>query len=361
MKRLRAWIERLGSESFGSLVEHRFRVIVQGIDSQRRTGTLIGLEPLGRLPSRPGDTTPKSALLLRFLDTPRPGLESGLIANELGALLTLVSGCRIEVAMELALSAPPSPGIYFMGIGGDPTVNGPIPDSSFAVLSDYLSRLSSLDSDDLAALAAAADLHYGAVILAEQDQRAAYVLLVAGLEVLSRRFGAPPASWCDWDLADTWEVLFDRASLSPSQAQAIRDHLMRDRQLRLAATFREYASRSLPEGFWDYPLTTHSYGVHLPQGTRDELLTDTREIETLVPRDRETLAQALNKTYALRSGIMHRGQEIALFEIGVKSGVPIAADQPLPYAVLRSILATLIRYELERLGQPTPLPDIQTA
>lgn len=361
MKRLRAWIDRLGSEPFDSLIGHQFRVIVQGAHSRRHAGTLIGLEPLGRLAPRPGDATPKSALLLRFLDSPGSGLESGLIANELGALLTLVSGCRIEVATELALSAPPSPGTYFMAIGGDQTVDGPISDSAFAVFSDYLSRLSSLDPDDLAALAAAADLHYGAVILAEQDKRAAYVLLVAGLEVLSRRFGAPPSDWSDWELACNWEALFDRTSLSPPQAQAIRDHLMKDRQLRLAATFREYASQSLPNSFWDSSLVTHSYAVHLPQGTRDQLISDTRDMETLVPRDRHVLGQALSKTYALRSGVMHRGQEVALFQIGVKSGMPISSDQPLPFSVLRMTLAALIRHELERLSHPSPLPDIQTA
>ncbi len=325
------------------------------------TGTVVKVEPLGQVTPRPGDTDPSLATLLRFFDTMPHSYSSYLVAADLGSLLSLASDRKFEVAMELPMRVEGRPETHFFSFGTaiDRRLTGPFPSETRSQFLDYLSRLRTLPAEDLEALSAANKLHYGSVLLAGRDPRSAYLLLVAALEVLSRRYGSPPQEWSAWDESDSWNQLFTSLDLSSDQQEALRDRMMANRHLRLKATFREYISSSLPESFWEKPWEEWLYTLHLPHGTWGEAQRSETPIEDIVPKDRQLIFQALGKTYDLRSGLVHRGDELHLIQTGLKAAEPVIATEAIPYAVLRQMLLALTRTELETRTVPGELPDIQ--
>ena len=90
-------------------------------------------------------------------------------------------------------------------------------------LTRHLSILTGLADEDASVLISALDMHYGACLLLDRDlASAAYTLLVAGIEALSRRFGQPPGDWRDWDQADRWDRICESAGLRRDQSDAVR-------------------------------------------------------------------------------------------------------------------------------------------
>jgi hypothetical protein len=190
-------LKRLSVASPEDLRENLFRALIPGSDPFEVRDHIVALQPLGPVPHRFGDVSPVSAVLLRYLETTETSArlaDNHGVAAELGALVCLASGRRFEVAMEYTVKVEGSPQTFFLGYAGvaDRKLHGPLPNDLPARLESLLRKVASLPVDDLASLGAAANLHYGSILLCERDIRSAYLLLVAGLEVLSRAYGSPP-------------------------------------------------------------------------------------------------------------------------------------------------------------------------
>jgi hypothetical protein len=104
---------------------------------------------------------------------------------------------------------------------------------------------------------------------------------------------------------------------------------------------------------WDWP-------VSLADGTWRPAVSVKRPLSDIVPRDRQLLSAALGLSYDLRSGLVHRGEDLDLLKAGLAAGVQISDNAPIPYAVLRAIVVALIQFELFGRSRPTELPDIQS-
>jgi hypothetical protein len=112
----------------------------------------------------------------------------------------------------------------------DKRLEAPI-DEAVDVASGFLNVVTQIvktDEKSRPAIHSAIQLHYGACILSSISPAAAYMSLVAGIEVLSRRFGSPPSVWDDWDLAANWDSFADEVNLSAEQYQQLKGKLMRD-------------------------------------------------------------------------------------------------------------------------------------
>lgn len=363
MKLLVDWLHRLRTASGtpDELREHVFRAIVPGLHTNIVTDTLIKLEPVGRCSPRPGLTDPSAAALLRFFDTLPRTLRTSILASEIGALLALASGQQIEVAMELLVKVEGQLDTFFLGLGPtiDRTCRGPITPGAQAEFIESLSRVESLDPGDLEALSAASNLHYAALLLSDHDLRSAYLLLVSALEVLSRQFGVPPTDWHRWEGSEAWDALFQRVALSDEQASVVREFLMKDRQLRLKATFRDYAATRLPDSFWDQEWEEWLYPFHTALKDWGGVERHAKPIREVLPFDRDLLFRSLGYTYDIRSSLVHKGVHIDRLSMGVRAGAPVEPTEPLPYAVLRAVVRALIRIELSSRSEVIDLPDIR--
>lgn len=339
-------------------------MLVAGDQPPTLPPAMVAIEPLALAANRPGDGGPFTTVLLRFLDLEEQSknLETSCgVASELAAMLCLTSGRRLEVAPEIKVRMEGRDAVSFLGISTtvDRTLTGPPRPDSGARFLDWLSRVPSLTSEDRNALGAASQLHYGSVLLCHSDIRSAYVLLVGALEVLSRRYSTPASDWLSWEDHEEWEALFEREAMATQQRQAIRAQLLRNRHLRLKLTFRNYVVGSLPESFWDQPWQEwmHSYDLLAGKWQSATKSADLR-IADLIPRERTILSKALGRTYDLRSGLLHRGEDLKVFATSIPSGFHLTGSAPVPYALLRSILAALIEHEFLRTSVPSPLPDI---
>lgn len=366
MQQLAQWLRRLKDATPENLSEAIFRVMLLGDGPIGFTDTIVKLEPVGRVAERPGSTEPTALSFLRFYDIrgTQPTMTSAVVASEIGSLLALASDRRIEVAMELMLTVQGRPQtektLLPLGSVLDRRARGPLPADLREEFIQLAGRLSSLSADDVAAVGDAANLHYAALLLAELDIRSAYVLLVAALEVLSRAYGNPPSDWTDWEDSARWDAVMTAAGLSLQQSEAIRAQLLSDKHLRLKATFREYVATQLPEEFLSGTWTEWMRPVSIADGVSKwgALQARERPMRTIVP-DRATLRSALGRTYDLRSGIVHKGDDVRLMDVGLREGAPIGPKEPLPYPLLRQVVRSLIMHELSKRSSPQPLPDIR--
>lgn len=364
MKRIADWLVRLRDALPQNLREDIIRGVVPGNDLFEMREHLIALQPLGPVSSRFGDISPVSGILLRYLDTAETSnnlINRQGVATELGALISLASGRKFEVAMEYPVKIEDSPLTFFFGYAGaiDRKLHGPLPSDLPTRFESLIRRVASLSVDDLTTLGAAANLHYGSILLYERDIRSAYLLLVAALEVLSRTYGSPSNRWEDWEGSRSWDNLFTQIALTTDQGEAIRQHLLRDRQLRLKATFRNYASRELPDSFWDDPWLEWTYGRSLPQDSWTDPQVTEKRVHEILPRDRALLYNALGKTYDLRSGLVHRGEDLSVIDTALRHAVPVEDGKPLPYAMLRAILVKILEMEIENRSSIVDIPDIK--
>ena len=347
-----------------SLQEYLLTVLAPGLQGLDLTDCIIAVEPKGTLNSRPGDSTPVSMSVLRYLDVVQENIkleETQELADELAAIFSLATERRITIPKTQALRIEGSQGVTFIAYGAavDRRLHGPAPENLETTIHDLLSKFAGLPPEARPVLGAAAKLYHSAVEIFENDLRAAYLLLVAGIELLSREFGSPPSDWDDWEDSKAWEKTFKSIALSEEQGSAVRSQLMNDRQLRLKATFRDYASTRLPESFWDEPWESWIHTYNMSEGKWMEAppyLLETRNMCDILPRDRTLLSQLLGRAYNIRSSLVHRGELLTLIDNSI--GFKAAADpqRPLPFPILRSVLRCLIKTEVEALTKPVALP-----
>ena len=363
MEEIAKWLKRLEQSEPKMLREYVLPTLSPGSNGLDLSNCILATEPKGILMSRPGDTTPVSMAILRYLDVAQESINlknTEELVGEFGAILGLATERRIAIPNTVSLSIGGSIIFLAYGAAADPRLHGPIPSNLESTIHELLERVAGLPDDYRPVLGAASQLHHSAIELFENDLRSAYLLLVSGIEVLSREFGSPPNAWGDWEDSSAWEKTFLSAGLSKEQGDTIRGRLMKGRQLRLKATFREYASTRIPDSFWDEPWDNWMNPYNASEGKWEEpSLTLSQSMRDVLPQDRKLLSGMLGRSYDMRSGLIHRGEFLAL----VDSAIPLSStsdlDRPLPFAVLRSILRSLIWMELETYGKPVSLPQIR--
>lgn len=282
------------------------------------------------------------------------GLQHGDLARGLGALITFMINRRVDVLAEVPLRMEDVPDVAtFMPLNGIPdrALLAPMEiDQSRLdqLMREHLALIAGLPERDSEVIGAALDMHYGACLLFDRDLASAYTLLVAGLEAMSRRFGQPPTDWLAWDQAAQWDRFAEDEGLTAGQAQALRDRLMRDHQLRLNETLATYASSALPDSFWEGEWRDWTYALELPKGIfTGGSWQPGRPVEQLVPRDRDTLKAMLRRSYTARSGFVHSGDRIG--DVTAELIRTVSGPSPkerLSFPALRLILRALIDHEL---------------
>jgi hypothetical protein len=225
---------------------------------------------------------------------------------------------------------------------------------------DLCAKLASLDQEVEAVIATAINLHYGAVLLFDRDLAAAYTLIIAGIETLSRQFGAPPADWSAWDRAEHWDKFINKNGLSAEQGDALREDLMKDRQLRPKETFVNYAVSRLPDALWSTSWQDYLYSVDAGAGSwKEGDWQPAKQMRDFLPEDRVTLRDCLHRSYNARSSFVHTGQRVVNVASQLRELVtPASGDRPLGFAVLCSILSALIFVELDENSGSYELPEI---
>lgn len=242
----------------------------------------------------------------------------------------------------------------------DQDLLGPLPDDAKKRISTYVTAIAGLLPEDQEAIGAAGSAYHGALILFDKEPRAAYTLLVGGIEALSRRYGSPPTDWEDWEAASYWDNLFSTQGLTVEQSSAIRARLMDDRQLRCGATFRAYASTKPRDSFWERTIDQWVYGSDANTGAwLPPTKMKSRKIADLLPHDRTILKRSLAHTYQLRSSVV---QESAWFDL-MTLGQPLTkmnqGDRALSFPILRTLLSELIWVEIASRTTPAVLPNFQ--
>ena len=362
MKELAAWVKRLHQIQPTDLAEYLFRAVVPGMQPLEMRGCMVATNPLGQIPARPGDSSPVSVSVFRFLDIKekQPTLQSHQLVYEIAALLTIATERRIEIPAELTFRVKNSPQMTFVGYGdaADRRLIGPVSQDSTSLFLDWLGKVTSLPEPHLSIIGTACNLHYGAVLLYHQDLRSAYLLLIAAIEVLSRQYGAPPIDWREWEGSTKWDKLMSTLNLTDEQKSGVREHVMEDKHLRLKATFKNYGATSTPDSFWEQSWQDYMCSVNASLGEWGELNTlKEKKIKDLLPHDRVLLAKSLGLSYDLRSGLVHRGAKLSMLEAILPHNEMVKDDTPLPFALLRSVLLELIKLETAKYSSEIPLPE----
>jgi len=366
MKALISWLHRLAeiTPENGPAVDI-FRLSVPGFEPLDVANWLLSIDPQGSLPYDVRSSGPESLSLIRFPDL--PGRKTILHErHRLGADLA----CLISLALERRVVIPHEIGINISQLNQhifqpfsqiiDRSILGPVPDDPKRRIESYLSGMAGLAQDDLATIGAASSAYHAALLLFDREARVAYTLLVAGIEVLSRNYGSPPTDWSEWEESSDWETFITAQGLTSSQAGAIREKLMKDKQLRLGATFRNYAASRLSDGFWEKPWEEWIYGI---DANKSRWLPTNplaaRTIGDILPNDRIGLRKALGRSYGLRSSVVHTAEWVELLMLAPPPVPELDLGRPLPFAILRAILAELIWLEISSRSKPCRLPDFQ--
>lgn len=364
MKTLVAWLRRIQAATADDLGFAEFRIWIPGFVPLSLADCILYCEPRPTGPQPVDGSSPTALSILRILDMPNFATnvnERHRLGAELAGLLTLALGRRIEVGHEVLINVPQLGRTIRMPFthSVDRTVLGPIPEDPRARIEDLLTTVLGLVDHDLEVIGAASSVFHSAILLFDSDVRAAYSLLISGIELLSREYGAPPKDWNSWDQAAAWDALLADINVTAPQAESIRARLLQDKQLRLKATFRSYASTRLPSAFWAASWQEWSYGVCANTETRTVAVPDPENtVADLFPEDREGLSRALGKSYDLRSAFVHQGDWLELFQLSTRAQTPVDLESPLPFSVLRAILGELILVEARARSARTPLPDI---
>jgi hypothetical protein len=180
------------------------------------------------------------------------------VVAQLGATFTLATNRRVEVAAsDLPLTPEGSTMRTFLptGLVLDRSLAGPLWPGSQADIDSVLKQLFGLGPDDRDAIGAAIELHYAATLLYDAEPpNAAYALAIAGLEHLSRTYGAAPVEWPDWEHADRLDKVFLDLALTSEQSERLRAELLLDRHLQLRQTFANHVVNGLPDDYWQTQL-----------------------------------------------------------------------------------------------------------
>lgn len=365
MEAIAKWLERLSSAQAANLRDYLLPVLTPGFHGLDIYDCLIAAEPKGPIPARPGDTSPVSMAILHYVDVAQENInisQSEELAGELAAILSLATDRKINVPNALAFQVEGAKKITFLAYSSaaDHRLNGPLPVNPKDTINDLFSKIAGLPPEVQPVLGAAAQLHHSAFELFENDLRAAYILLVAGIEVLSRKFGSPPTDWASWEGSKAWDDTFAAADITEDQRSIFRSKIMHDKQLRLKATFREYASSRLPDTFWDETWESWIYSYNASRGDWEApRMVEHGVMAEILPRDRTLLSKLLGSSYDTRSGLVHRGDLLGVVESAIPLATTADPSRPLPFSLLRSILGHLIRSELDTFSIPVGLPDFQ--
>lgn len=283
------------------------------------------------------------------------------LAVDLACVLSLALERRVIVPLDVPIpSRVETKEFLSLAEIVDQSVQAPIPEDAKSRVINYVTAIAGLSPNDQDIIGAASTAYYGALLLFDREPRAAYTLLITGIELLSREYGKPPTDWVEWELSKKWDDLFDAQGLSSEQKDIFRDKFLDDKQIRLGMTFRNYASNRLLDSFWDKPLDQWIPGVDTSSGERlPRRLVTTRKISDFLQRDRAVLKKRLGESYNLRSSIVHKSSWIDLMKLG--QPIPVADQHTLPlsFPILRILLAELIWIEISERSIPIELPDFQ--
>ena len=365
MESLARWLEGLATAKPSTVRRHIVRMFVPGHAVMDLDGWLMTTEQPRAVPAGFRGGYPESMVLLAYLDDAtfaQNAIHHHRLAADIAAAMSVALERRIDIPFEIAARIEGADSLTFLPFGAitDRVITGPLPSDSVSQVAEVFRKVGGLAKGDLATLGAATSLFHGALLLHERDVRSAYTLLVAGIEALSREYGQPPTDWHEWEVSSKWDAFAAEHQLSEVQAGALRDRLMEDRQLRLKATFRSYASSRLRSIFWEQPWVEWMYSFDIPGGRwlEPEILYEGR-LNDFLPTDRAALREALGHSYDLRSSYLHEGVWFGPLELTLEPAVTVGMDRPLPFAVLRAILRELILVELAERTQGGSLPDVQ--
>ncbi len=364
------WVKRLQAAEHSrqpKLSPNFRRMLIPGWEPAHFDGFL---RTQGQHAFTPFGGTPTSFSVLEWLDVARSGAQTlSELPPQIGGLLTLVTDRKVMVLNELDTVLQGTDSHTFLPLyhHADARLASPLNLGGATVnelFRDRLAQLCSISAKKQRVLQEAISLHYGAVLLYEVDLAAAYTLVVAGIEALSREFGEPPSSWSKWDKSEPWDTLMKDIHLKEEQKAKIRAHLMKDKQMRLKETFVNYVIDALPESMWDedwkewmYSITMSASGSDYTPGKGQWSRND--KVRDHLTTDREKLRASLKKTYNARSGFVHEGKRSINFLSHIQTTLIPDYNKPLPFSILRTILSALIRYELDRNSSAFKLPEIE--
>lgn len=366
MKSVVDWLQRVASirDELGPSIRY-FRIAIPGFDALDVENWLLSIDPQGLLGNAFGSTCPESWSIIRLPDVRREGVnldERHRLGADIACILSLALERRVIVPNDFSINLPPLGQVNFISVSQvvDQGLLGPLPTDAKSRLNTYLSAVAGLSTEAQDVIGAAASAYHGALLVFDREPRAAYTLLVAGIEVLSRSYGSPATGWDNWDESGLWDRVFAEQFLTPEQRFALQDKLIANKEIRLGTTFRNYASSRIGDDFWDKPLDQWIYGIDANTG---QWLSSERSrscrISDVLPLDRSALKLALRETYALRSSIVHSVDWVELMTLANPPLPDANSRRPLPFPILRALLAELIWLEISSHSTSTSLPDFQ--
>lgn len=363
MSTLRDWLYKIKEESEKDEPQLGFnygRLVSPGFEPLDHQG-FIRLEAQG-IVDRAG-SSPEALSVSQWFDTEQNTISD--LPSLISASLTLLADRRIEILPEIANRIEGTDRLLFLPYSAIPDKRlispsqYPIDDGSIRKL---FTQVGSLSTEDDRIITQALSLHYASVLLFDKDLPAAYALLVAGLEALSSRYGDQRTEWSDWDMAEMWDAFIKRQKLNDQQAEALRAKLIKDKKMRLGDTFAKYVSSSLPKTFWTNASSIYTYSADASSGKwAPGRWEDGPSFSKLVPEDRDIVYKALRKSYEARSNYVHEGKRSITPQLQI-AGLSdmMTGDQPVPFALLRTMLTSLIKLELaNRATTDFTLPDIR--
>lgn len=364
---LKTWVNELTPRAEQIPLRHvAQRMIHPGLQPLHGEG-FVAAQPDRQL-DLPGNW-PNSSVVLHWYERAEEGADRDMFGAEehdsaVGALFTLVADRRCQVVPEVMARVQGASRPIAIPISGlvDPALGSPMPswDGLSHELGITLARIASLGDDDARTISDAMHMHYCAALLATSDLTGAYALVVGGLEALAQKYGSPPSDWAEWDLAVRWDDFMSEQQLTEEQAAALRDRLMRDKQIRLAETFATYVSKQLPTAFWAEPVRKYQWSINGVTGDPLEGLWEAGPPRAgALAGDRRELKMALKRSYYARSRFIHAGERAVPFSDDLVSHIPGHADDRLSFAALRAALRRLILTELESRASGDRLPPIE--
>lgn len=365
MENLARWLRRLNDKAPSEVARMTLRLFVPGHSVMDIDGWLLTTEQPTAVPPGFRSGLPESMALLAYVDEEEFSKNVAIqhqLSVDIAAAMSVALERRIDIPFEIALQVQGGNTVTFMPYGSivDRVITGPLPNDSRSAIAAAFQQIYGLSKDDVAVIGSAASMFHGALLLYDRDIRSAYTLLVAGIETLSRKYGQPPSNWGSWEYSDEWDRFAAKYDLSNEQHDGLRARLMNDKQLRLKATFRSYASSRLAASFWDRPWNEWMYTLQVPQGVWEQATSHyTGQIRDFLTSDRSALGKALGSSYDLRSSYIHKGKWVDPIDLAFDPRSQVDMRGPLPFAILRSILRELIITEMRERSQPTVLPDVK--
>jgi hypothetical protein len=370
VKELFDWLGRFeAAEASGqptSLTERLHRVcatdaldfdgsVVRLVDAQQE------VYPFGTFPGRLSVLSwPSTASEPQFL-------EDQAIAAQLGAVLTLATNRRVEVAAsDLALTMEGTTQRTFLSTAPllDRSLLGSLPAEPQDGFDHVIHLLYGLQVADREVVGAAVELHYTATLLFDVEPNAAYAMVIAGIERLSREYGSAPASWARWERAEALDGVFAAIGLTDAQMESLRVELLKDRHLRLRQTFASYVAQRLPTDFWERELEDFTPAITMMPDGVSRFSGMTAEpsipITRVVPTDAEVLRRRLLRSYDARSSYVHDGRRRSSLSSTMAQivGQEAEAAAPIEFAGLRAVLRALIFTELESRSHEGSFPQL---